>query len=240
MAKSVFVAGTGTDIGKTYASKMLLKNYAELGHCVTYMKPVETGCAQSADGEVLAGADTQSILELAVCKTVDLSLHSPFRFAPACSPHLAMEMSGRQIDMGEIVSAYEKLNEATSADITIVEGVGGILTPLNKKGMYVADIIKALAIPAMLVVAPTLGTLNLTFMSLHIFKHYNIPVAGIIINNAYNMERDFIYEDNIKTIRNHIDPVPCLDINYNDMSKEHLSSDTRLLTGLFDEIATRR
>jgi len=237
--KNVFITGSGTGVGKTFISKLLLKNYSDLGCRVTYMKPVETGCEESPDGEILMGPDTASALKLASCQADDINLHSPYRFAPACSPHLAAKNSHREISIDHIVLTYENLIKTTSADITIVEGAGGLLVPINDRNQYIADVIKALAIPAILVVTPQLGTLNHTFMSLRMLEQYGIPAAGIIINNAGNVQRDFIYEDNVETIRRYAGAIPCLDIDYNDTLSELSPSNKQLLTEMFNETALR-
>ena len=240
MSKSIFVTGSGTGVGKTRVSRMLVKEYSELGYRVTYMKPVETGCENSANGEAPVGADTLSVLEFASCRADDLSLHSPYRFVPACSPHLAARLSNCEVSIDHIAATYENLKKATAADIIIVEGAGGLLVPLNDKNQYVGDMIKALGIPAMLVVTPGLGTLNQTFMSLRMLKLYKIPVAGVIINNAQNVERDYIYEDNVATISRHVDPVPCLDIDYCEVPEGNPVSNEPLFSEFYDEVVSRR
>ncbi|MCL2182807.1 MAG: dethiobiotin synthase [Chitinispirillia bacterium] len=232
MANGIFVTGSGTGVGKTHVCKLLLNGFAKQCGRATYMKPVETGCDEFADGSLFIGADTRSVLGFTLCKADDLTLHAPYRFAPSCSPHLAAERGRREISIGHIVATYEKLSSATSADIILVEGAGGVLVPINGRE-YMADVIKALGIPAILVTTPALGTLNHTFLSLRVLEQYGIPVAGIIINNAGNISRNFIYEDNIKTIRRYAGSVPCQEIDYNDMISG------TLLMELYDEIAVR-
>jgi dethiobiotin synthase len=221
MAKGFFITGSGTYVGKTHVSKLLLTGFSKLGYGVTYMKPVETGCnetltsaANNTGWETSTGTDTAAALRFASRRAADLNLHSPYRFIPACSPHLAARGSDNKISVARIVSVYEDLKKCTTADITIVEGAGGLLVPINDDGQYVADVIKALSIPAILVVMPGLGTLNHTFMSLHTLERYGIPVAGVVVNNPQNIGRDFIYEDNVNMIRRHVAPLRCLDVNY--------------------------
>jgi dethiobiotin synthase len=215
MPAGIFITGSGTGVGKTFVSALMLRGFFALGYGTTYMKPVETGCGASPDGGMPAGSDTLYALGFASRKT-DINLHSPYRFAPACSPHLAARENRQEINIERIASAYNNLIADTSADITIVEGAGGVLAPVNDRE-YMADIMKSLGIPAALVTGPGLGTLNHTFLSLRVLERYNIPVAGVVINNAQNITRDFIYEDNVETIRRYVDPAPCLDVDYNCM-----------------------
>ncbi|MDR0306161.1 MAG: dethiobiotin synthase [Chitinispirillales bacterium] len=220
MTKGIFIAGSGTGVGKTFTSALLLEGFSKLGRSATYMKPVETGCNYSADGKTLLGYDTLYALKFTSYKT-ETALHSPFCFEPACSPHLAARLSGCDIKICDIIAAYKTLNDKTQTDITIVEGAGGVLVPINGKE-FMIDIIKTLKIPVVLVTDPGLGTLNHTFLSLNILKQYGIPVAGVVINNSRNVKRDFIYEDNINLIRRHAVSAICVDIDYNGICNGRL------------------
>jgi len=216
MAKGIFITGSGTGVGKTFVSALMLREFSARGFKTTYMKPVETGC-DAFDVGMSAGSDTLYALGFA-SHVADIDLHSPYRFAPACSPHLAARENHQEIEIDNIVAAYNSLINDTSADIILVEGAGGVLVPVNDKA-YMVDVMKSLGIPALLVVNPGLGTLNHTFLSLRVLEQYGIPVIGIVISNAQNIKRDFIYEDNVKTIRKHVAPIPCLDLNYNYMER---------------------
>ncbi|HEY9203496.1 MAG TPA: dethiobiotin synthase, partial [Sulfurimonas sp.] len=43
MTKRIFVTATNTNIGKTYTTKLLLREYASRGLKVGVIKPIETG-----------------------------------------------------------------------------------------------------------------------------------------------------------------------------------------------------
>ncbi|MDR0330254.1 MAG: dethiobiotin synthase [Chitinispirillales bacterium] len=245
MAKGVFVTGSGTGVGKTYVSALLIRGFSALGHRVTYMKPVETGCSgfglpggaligdtpagDASVGDVLAdgvstsnvsiGADTHLALGLTSCKSGDISLHSPYRFAPACSPHLAAREANCRIDIGHIVLAYEKLAKSAAADVVIVEGAGGVLAPISDNE-YMIDVMRALRIPAILVVEPSLGTLNHTFMSLRELGRSEVDVVGVVINNACGINRDYIYNDNAASIRRYVGSIPCLDFGHGGINND--------------------
>jgi len=215
-AKGIFITGTGTGVGKTHVSALLLRGFSRIGQASTYMKPVETGCERCSGGKALAGADTLFVLGFAERKT-GIDLHSPYRFEPACSPHLAARLENCEIDVSHIVSAYNDLSKETAADIIIVEGAGGLLVPVAENNVYMADVAEALGLSAVIVTEPDLGTLNHTFLSLRELERRAIPLAGVVINNARNVERNFIYEDNVEIICRHVAPVPCLDVDYSGM-----------------------
>jgi dethiobiotin synthetase len=233
MAKGVFVTGNGTGIGKTYVAALLLKKFSGMGLGTTYMKPVETGCKPSPDGATLVDSDTVYALGFASCKTA-MSLHAPYRFSSPSSPHLAARENEDEIKIEEIVQTYESLQKNTAADIVVVEGAGGVLVPISNKE-YIVDIMRALRIPAILVADPGLGALNHTFLSLCALERYAVPVAGVVINNTHNIGRDVVYDDNVRMIRQHVYPLPCLDLGYDD-TQTGRAADNEQLTGFCDEI----
>ncbi|GAJ46181.1 ATP-dependent dethiobiotin synthetase BioD [Holospora elegans E1] len=69
----------------------------------------------------------------------------------------------------------------------IVEGAGGILVSLNKKHLM-ADLIKHLDIPVILVSLTKLGCINHTLLSLEALRARNIPVLGVVMNGTKNIE----------------------------------------------------
>lgn len=211
MTKGFFITGSGTGVGKTFVSALLLRAFAKLGYGATYMKPVETGCKQvSSSNDVAIGDDTALALKFATCKT-DEYLHSPYRFVPACSPHLAARLAGHEIEINKIVNAYNDLTKNTNADIALVEGAGGVYVPINETE-FMTDMIRALDLPVILVTTPNLGTLNHTFLSMTALENAGIKIAGVIINNVNNISRDFIYDDNVAMISK---KVLCCDVGFN-------------------------
>jgi len=67
-------------------------------------------------------------------------------------------------------------------DMMLVEGVGGILTPILKD-YYVTNLIKDMKIPTIIVTRSKVGTVNHTLMTVKMCETYKIPIKGIIINN---------------------------------------------------------
>lgn len=194
--KGIFVTGTDTDIGKTYVSRLLADTISSR-RAVTYFKPVQTGCASGKNGE-LSAPDFDFVMEGRAVTVSDYKTHVPYRFVPACSPHLAARMAEIEILIENIKDCFNVID--ASGVFTVVEGAGGLLVPLNKKE-YMLDIIKLLKIPVVLVTSPGLGTLNHTLLTLEILEKAGFPPAGVVFNNACNLETDYIYKDNMNMIR---------------------------------------
>jgi dethiobiotin synthase len=205
-----FVTGTDTGIGKTYISRLLVDSFAELGP-TTYCKPVQTGCTEDRYG-ALRAPDFDDLCQGRMSRTADYETHVPYRFKPACSPHLAAEMADVTISIDHIVQCVQKISSGSFC--TIVEGSGGVYVPLGG-GRSMLDLMAACKLPVILVTAPRLGTINHTLLSLMALKNYGLTLAGVVINNYEGAEKDFVSRDNRKSIALAVAPVPVLDAEYN-------------------------
>lgn len=195
--RGVFIAGTDTDVGKTIISAALMYALKSNGVDAVYMKPVQTGCRRKAGKLVAPDLDL-------VCRLAGLSPSeeerrwmAPCCFSTACSPHLAAEIEEWQIRMPVIMKAFVSLKKWHG--LMLVEGAGGILTPLSLK-LTMLDLMKAMALPVLLVARPGLGTINHTLLSLREIRRAGLPVLGVVLNNAGNGEKGFIEKSNRETI----------------------------------------
>ena len=122
----LFVTGTDTDVGKTAFSALLLAELRRRTKNAAPMKPVQTGCDEGVPDLDYSLAIAGMKVDSETYKTM-----APYTFKPACSPHLAAEMAGIEIELAEIVIAARTL--ASNYDFVIAEGAGGIMVPLNRK-----------------------------------------------------------------------------------------------------------
>ena len=193
----VFVTGTDTGIGKTIISAALLCVLKSRGVDAVYMKPVQTGCR--ARGNRLIAPDLKLVCSLAGINPSEkeLELMAPYRFRKACSPHLAAALERRNIKVSKIMKAFAGLKRRHK--FVIVEGAGGILTPLTQKHSML-NLMKALALPVIVVARPGLGTINHTLLSLRELRRAKLDILGIVINHAGKTRKTVIEKDNLKTI----------------------------------------
>ena len=124
----------------------------------------------------------------------------PYRYAPACSPHLAARMAGDEIQIDEILAAAGKL--AASGAALIVEGAGGVFVPLSRRQSMI-DLMTRLALPVVLVARGTLGTINHTLLSLQALRAAELNVLGVVLCDCRPTDRDFVREDNPRAIAEH-------------------------------------
>jgi dethiobiotin synthetase len=173
--KGVFVTGTDTGVGKTLVAAALARFLAERGEKVGVMKPVETGVAEPAS----AGPDAE-LLRWASDSREDIERISPYRFRPPLAPSLAAEEEGIRIDLDILAQAARSLGE--SHDFLLIEGAGGLMVPLSG-GLLMADLVRQLGLPLLVVCRPGLGTINHTLLTIFCARAMNLPLAGFIINN---------------------------------------------------------
>jgi dethiobiotin synthetase len=172
VGRGFFVTGTDTGVGKTLVACALLSAFARRGKSVAGMKPVAAGCENGrwADVEALARASTVRARP---------RIANPYAFEPAIAPHIAAELASVQIDLGTIGRAYEELS--LSADVVVVEGVGGFFVPLNARQTG-ADLAKRLGLPVVLVVGMRLGCLNHALLTLRQIEAFGLRCAGWVAN----------------------------------------------------------
>ncbi|MCD4706463.1 MAG: dethiobiotin synthase [Candidatus Sabulitectum sp.] len=175
--RSLFVTGTDTEAGKTFATAGIVRGFVCSGINAVPAKPVQTGCVNGIAEDLefslkTAGLSFSDAVKDKLC---------PLQFVPACSPHLAAELAGTPIDLARMVAGLEKLR--SDFECVVAEGAGGIFVPLGY-GKTMLDLMVALDWPVVLVSSDKLGTINHTLLSISALQNAGLDVAGIIINHA--------------------------------------------------------
>ena len=173
---AVFLTGTDTGIGKTFASVALLHSHRARGRSAIGMKPIASGCRATAEG--LRNDDAEALIA-ASDPAPPYALCNPFAFEPAIAPHIAARDAGIEIVLPPIVDAFRNL--ASRADRIVVEGVGGWSVPLSGSLMQ-ADLVQALGIPVVLVVGLRLGCINHALLSARAIVADGCTLVGWIAN----------------------------------------------------------
>lgn len=169
-----FVTSTGTEIGKTIASTLLVRSLLEDHGTVGYWKPVASGCAESPYG--YRSPDEVEVLERTRLEEEDV--HSTYRFGAPLSPDRAALREDRSIHPETLESDWENLRDRYEA--LVVEGIGGIAVPFTEN-YDVADLIAHLGIPVLVVVASRLGTISHTRTALHYLRSHGPDGDGILL-----------------------------------------------------------
>lgn len=222
MAKGLFITGTGTDIGKTYVTALLVKTLRDAGYDVGYYKAAISGAPTVAESDAGFVNRYAGIGE-------DEELLLSYLYQHAVSPHLAARLEGHPVEKAEILRAWARVT-GTYSYITM-EGSGGIICPIRHDDTavyYLEDLISWLHLPSLIVADAGLGTINAVVLTAFYMKQKNLPVKGILLNH---WKGGVMEEDNVKMIEE-ITGLPVLaKVKAGDTV---LDADPAVLAGLYE------
>ncbi|HET7776592.1 MAG TPA: dethiobiotin synthase [Azospira sp.] len=215
MQKGFFIAGTDTEIGKTFSACALLHAARQQGHTALAMKPVAAGV--EGDGE---NEDVRRLLA-AASVTAPRALINPYLYAPPIAPHIAAAEAGRPIKAAVIRHAFQELKPL--AEVLLVEGVGGWRVPLGED-FDAADLAADLGLPVILVVGMRLGCISHALLTAESIAARGLPLAGWVANRIDPAMGRF--EENLASLQQRL-PAPLLGVIPHGVSPEEAG---RLLT----------
>jgi dethiobiotin synthetase len=197
---TLFVTASGTGVGKTFVACRLVAELRAAGRSVRALKPVVSGFdaarASESDSGLLLDA-----LGLAP-SAAHLDAVSPWRFAAPLSPDMAAAREGRAIPFHALV---DFCRAPSSADVTIVEGIGGVMVPLDAEHT-VLDWIAALGAPAVLVAGSYLGTLSHTLNAAAALRARGCGPAAVIVSES--AEQPVEPEETASALARFVAPAP--------------------------------
>lgn len=195
MSRGIFITATGTDVGKTYVTALIIKKLCEAGYNAGYYKAALSGAERTENG--LHIGDAHYVKTIANLESECTDMVS-YIYENAVSPHLAAKLEGNPPTLVKIVDDYKK--QCSIYDYITVEGSGGIICPIrydNEAQIFLEDIIKELKLDVILVADAGLGTINSTVLTVRYMESINIHVKGIVLNHYHG---GVMEEDNIKMI----------------------------------------
>lgn len=194
MSKSLFVTGTGTDIGKTYITGLIIKKLNEITGSAAYYKAAVSGNERDESGSLIPG-DAVFVKNVSGINQPVEDM-CPYVYENAYSPHLASRIEGNPVRMDVVKNGYEKL--CGSYDYITVEGSGGILCPIcfDESRIMLEDVIKELGTGCVIIADAGLGTINSVVLTTEYMMMKKIEIRGIIFNK-WNPD-DIMHRDNLK------------------------------------------
>ncbi len=173
-----FITSTGTGVGKTFATCALLHAWRSHGKNARGYKPIISGWSDDADTDtaqiITAGGNTQMVDDV-----------SPWRFTAPLSPHRAAALEGKSIDRLALIDwSREKIKQD---GITLIEGVGGVMVPLDDRHTVV-DWMDALNIPIILVVGSYLGAISHTLTAIESLRVRGLNIAAVVMSETAGSE----------------------------------------------------
>ena len=192
MSKNLFITGTGTDMGKTYITGLILKKFQENGKKAAYFKAAMSGNERRPDGSLIAG----DALHVKTASGIGESLEEmcPYVYETAVSPHLAAQIEGNPVELETVLQAFDSV--CGNYDYVTAEGSGGILCPLrfDETKLWLEDFIKARDLNCLIVADAGLGTINSVVLTAEYMKERGIAAKGILFNH-YD-DKNLLHRDN--------------------------------------------
>jgi dethiobiotin synthase len=174
---SLIVTGTGTGVGKTVVSAVLLARYGRRTR-LAYWKPVATGARDERDSDLVRRW----------CGNRTAVLDEAYLFDAPVSPHLAARRERRCVEPEAILEALVAHGTADPDRSLIIEGAGGVLVPLTDHGYLNADLFRDLHLPCLVTATSMLGTINHTLLTLEALRARRIAVAGVVLSGPPDAE----------------------------------------------------
>ena len=211
----IFVTATGTDIGKTFVTAGLIRQFRRLGRPVNAVKPVVTGfdpaAAQASDPGALLAALGRPI------NAEELDRLSPWRFAAPVAPDLAARRENRQLEYNALVD-FSLRAIAAREGVLLIEGIGGIMVPLDDRHT-VLDWMTMLRLPLLLVTGSYVGAISHTLTALHVLARRNLDVAAVVVSESAGSAAPL--DETIATIARFADAIEVIGIPRLPAAAEH-------------------
>jgi len=165
----LFVTGTDTGVGKTVVAAALTRELRACGIAVAALKPVCSG-----------GREDARCLLAAAGRVLSLDEVNPWHFRAAIAPVLAARRERKQVRLGEVVQHLRTIQKRFK--LVVVEGAGGLLSPLGE-GFDSRDLINALRAIPVIVAFNKVGVINQVRLVLEALPRARAESAGVLLVN---------------------------------------------------------
>ena len=198
MNKGYFVTATGTDVGKTFITALLVKKWRDSGIDAGYYKAALSG-AELRDGKWVAG-DADYVKRIANLPDSQEQLVS-YVYKEAVSPHLAARKEGNPVELAKVKADFDAA--CARHEVVFAEGSGGIICPIryDDQKIFLVDIMKTLNLPLVIVTTAALGSINACVLTVEFARSRGLDVRGLIVNrygSSGNLEME---DDNIRMMQ---------------------------------------
>ncbi len=189
-----FVSGIDTNIGKSYATGYIAREWNAAGRRTITQKLIQTGNdGLSEDIEL-----HRRIMGTGLFPEDRERLTMPEIYSYPCSPHLAAEIDHRPIDFEKIERATTELSDRW--DAVLIEGAGGLMVPLTRQ-LLTIDYIARKGYPLIYVTSGRLGSINHFLLGLEAVRRRGIRLHTVAYNLYPREDDDTIRKDTEAYIR---------------------------------------
>jgi dethiobiotin synthetase len=177
----LFVAGSGTDVGKTFVAAGLIHALRASRRAVEALKPLASGFDPDDWGQSDPGRLAAALGQPADAQTLEAL--SPWRFRASLSPDMAAEDEGRSVDYAAIVAlCRRRLAEAGNA-LLLIEGVGGVMSPIDPTTTNL-DLMAAIGAPVLLVAGGYLGTISHALTAIAAVRARGLDLRAVVVSDT--------------------------------------------------------
>jgi dethiobiotin synthetase len=185
---ALFVAGAGTDVGKTHVTAGLIRALRARAAPVAALKPLVSGFdpadwADSDPGRLLAALGSP-------LTTDQLQAISPWRYRAPLSPDMAAALEGAGIDFEAIVAFCRREMASNAHRALLIEGVGGVMSPVSRTTTNL-DWMVALGAPVLLVGGSYLGSISHTLTAISVIRAAGLTLAAVVVSESEAAETPF-------------------------------------------------
>jgi dethiobiotin synthetase len=152
MKRTLFITGTDTGVGKTVLTALLVKFLRARGGNAAALKPI---CSGNRDDARKIFTTLHGALTLAEI--------NPWHFRNPVAPALAARKENRRVKLSEILAHACAMQKRF--DVLLIEGAGGLLSPLGEN-FDSRDLILALCAIPVIVAPDKLGVVNHVLLTL--------------------------------------------------------------------------
>ncbi len=179
MDKIVVISGTDTEVGKTFCGAALARCLVERGLSTVAIKPVESGVGEDVDegedGCILARATFQKSPTQALQR-----LRAPL------APPDAADLEKKRLEYGRWIGTIR--GHQQTHDIVLVEGAGGLLSPLTWQETALSMALK-LEASVVLVASDKLGTLNHSLLAMRALENAGVRLDALVFSAPMDSDR---------------------------------------------------
>lgn len=186
----LFITGTDTGVGKTVFAALSTVYLRQNGFRVAALKPLCSG-----------GRDDARVLHAAAGKVISLDEVNPWYFRAPLAPVLAARKEKRQVRLREVVAQIQRV--AKRFEVVVVEGAGGLLSPLGE-GFDSRDLIKALGATPIIVCSNKLGAVNQVRLVLEALPPAAKRLARVVLVNPN--KPDAASRTNVELLKEFVNP----------------------------------
>jgi dethiobiotin synthetase len=167
MKQTFFITGTDTGVGKTVLTTLLARFFFKHGVNATALKPVCSG-----------GRDDARALHAALNGALSLDEINPWHFRAPVAPVLAARRERKRVTLAEVAGHVRAMQKRF--DVVLIEGAGGLLSPLGEN-FDSRDLITALRATPIIVCPDRLGAVNQVLLALEALPESFRRRAGVVL-----------------------------------------------------------